>query len=47
MKVGISVGVDVTKIDKARLVQGKYLNLTTFVDLQNKDKPMIRICKLP
>lgn len=38
MKVGISVGVDVTKIDKARLVQGKYLNLTTFVDLQNKDK---------
>ena len=42
MKVGISVSIDVTSIDKARLVNhtnGKvYLNMTTFVDTENKDK---------
>jgi len=41
MKVGIEVRIDVTKIDKARLFKGKkgtYLNLTTFVDLENVDE---------
>ena len=40
-KVGISVRIDVTKIDKSRLFKGEkgtYLNLTTFVDLDNKDQ---------
>lgn len=39
MKLGISVKIDVTKIDKARLFTGKngnkYLDMTTFVDLDN------------
>jgi hypothetical protein len=41
MKVGIEVRIDVTKIEKARLYQGqkgKYLTMTTFVDLDNKDE---------
>lgn len=41
MKVGISVKIDVTKIDKSRLFKGEkgtYLDLTTFVDLDNKDQ---------
>lgn len=41
MKKGISVRIDVTKIDKSRLFQGKkgtYLDLTTFVDLDEKDQ---------
>ena len=41
MKVGIEVSIDVTKIDKARLFQGKkgkYLTMTTFVDLNQKDQ---------
>ena len=40
-KVGISIKLDVTKIDKARLFQGEkgtYLDLTTFVDLDSKDQ---------
>lgn len=40
-KVGISISIDVTKIDKSRLFQGQkgtYLDLTTFVDLDNKDQ---------
>ena len=40
-KAGISVRIDVTKIDKARLFKGEkgtYLDLTTFVDLANKDQ---------
>ena len=35
MKVGLSIKLDVTKIDKARLFQGAkgtYLDLTTFID---------------
>ena len=35
MKIGLSVRIDVTKIDKARLyagAKGTYLDLTTFVD---------------
>ncbi len=38
MKLGISIKLDVTKIDKSRIFQGtkgKYLDLTTFVDLDN------------
>ena len=41
MKVGIEVQIDVTKIQKERLYQGKkgnYLTLTTFVDLDNVDQ---------
>jgi hypothetical protein len=40
-KIGLSVRIDVTKIDKKRLYQGAkgtYLNLTTFVDLDNTDQ---------
>lgn len=40
-KVGISVRVDVTKIDKQRLYKGEkgtYLDMTTFIDLDNKDQ---------
>lgn len=38
MKLGISLKIDVTKIDKARIFEGKkgkYIDLTTFVDLNN------------
>ena len=41
MKVGISIRIDVTKIDKTRLYKGEkgtYLELTTFVVLDNKDQ---------
>ena len=41
MKIGLSVKIDVTKIDKARLYQGAkgtYLDLTTFVELDEKDQ---------
>ena len=41
MKVGISVKIDVSKIDKARLFKGEkgiYLDATTFVDLDNLDQ---------
>ena len=41
MKIGLSVKIDVTKIDKARLHQGKkgtYLDLTTFVDTETVDQ---------
>ena len=37
MKIGLSIKVDVTKIDKARLHEGKkgtYLDLTTFIDTE-------------
>ena len=40
-KVGISISIDVTKIDKSRLFVGKkgtYLDLTTFVDIDNQDQ---------
>jgi len=40
-RVGLSVRVDVTKIDKERLYKGKkgtYLDLVTFVDLDNRDQ---------
>jgi hypothetical protein len=41
MKVGISVRIDVTKIDKSRLykgAKGTYLDLTTFVDTDTADQ---------
>jgi len=41
MKIGISIKIDVTKIDKARLFQGKkgkYLDLTTFIDVDEKNQ---------
>jgi len=41
MKIGISVKIDVTKIDKSRLFRGEkgtYLDLTTFIDLDQKDQ---------
>lgn len=41
-KVGVSLSIDVTKIQKERLVAGqkggKWLNATIFVDLDDKDK---------
>ena len=41
MKIGISISIDVSKIDKARLFKGKkgtYMDLTAFIDLDNKDQ---------
>lgn len=41
MKVGINVRIDVTKIDKSRLykgAKGTYLDLSTYVDTENKDQ---------
>ena len=41
MKIGISIRIDVTKIDKARLyagAKGTYLDLTTFIDTDNPDQ---------
>jgi len=38
MKIGVSLKIDVSKIDKARLFQGKkgtYLDATAFIDLDN------------
>ena len=40
-KIGVSIKLDVTKIDKSRLFKGEkgtYLDLTTFVDLDNVDQ---------
>ncbi len=41
MKVGINVKIDVTKIDKSRLykgAKGTYLDLSTYIDTENKDQ---------
>lgn len=41
MKLGLSIRLDVTKIEKARLFKGQkgtYLDLTTFVDVNEKDQ---------
>ena len=41
MKLGINVSIDVTKIDKARIHEGKkgkYIDLTTFIDTDNADQ---------
>jgi len=40
-KLGISIKIDVSKIDKARLfkgAKGTYLDLTTFIDTDNVDQ---------
>lgn len=40
-KVGVSLKLDVTKIDKARLFKGEkgvYLDATVFIDLDDKDQ---------
>ena len=40
-KYGVSVRIDVSKIDKSRLFKGEkgtYLDLTTFIDTENTDK---------
>ena len=41
MKIGISISIDVTKIDKERLfngAKGVYLDLTTFIETENADQ---------
>ena len=41
MKLGISIKIDVTKIDKARIFEGKkgkYIDLSTFIDLEKEDE---------
>lgn len=41
MKIGISIKIDVTKIEKARLFKGQkgtYLDLTTFIDTETVDQ---------
>jgi hypothetical protein len=41
MKIGVSIKIDVSKIDKARLFQGAkgtYLDLTTFIDIDQLDQ---------
>lgn len=40
-KLGVSVRIDVSKIDKSRLfkgAKGTYLDLTTFIDTENEGK---------
>lgn len=40
-KIGISASIDVTKIDKSKLVQGRkgtYLNITAFINLSEVDQ---------
>lgn len=40
-KLGLSIKIDVTKIDKSRLFKGEkgtYLNLTTIIDTENQDQ---------
>ena len=41
MKIGLSIKIDVTKIDKARLFQGQkgtYLDATVFIDIDELDQ---------
>jgi hypothetical protein len=40
-KIGITISIDVTKIDKTRLFKGKkgvYMDVTTFIDTDNPDQ---------
>ena len=40
-KIGMNISIDVTKIDKAHLIEGKkgkYLNLTAFINLDEEDQ---------
>lgn len=41
MKVGVSISINMDKIEEFRLFKGKkgtYLNMTTFIDVDNKDQ---------
>ena len=41
MKIGLNVRINVSKIDKSKLYKGEkgvYLNMTTFVDLDQEDE---------
>lgn len=41
MKIGVELKIDVTKIEKARLFQGKkgkYLTMTAFIDIEQEDQ---------
>jgi hypothetical protein len=41
MKIGVSLKIDVTNIDKSRLFagqKGKYLDATVFIDIDQKDQ---------
>ena len=41
MKIGVNISIDVTKIDKARIVEGKkgkYIDVTAFIDLDEQDE---------
>jgi len=41
MKIGVSIKIDVSKIDKSRLFKGEkgtYLDLTTFIDTSKSDQ---------
>jgi single-stranded DNA-binding protein len=41
MKIGMTISIDVTKIDKTRLFKGKkgtYMDLTTFIDTDTADQ---------
>lgn len=41
MKIGLSVRIDVSKIEKERLYKGEkgtYLDLSTYIDMDNKDQ---------
>ena len=41
MKIGVNLKIDVTKIDKSRLFNGEkgtYLDLSTFIDIDNLDQ---------
>ena len=41
MKIGVELSIDVTKIEKARIFEGKkgkYLTMTTFIDIDQKDQ---------
>lgn len=41
MKIGVSISIDVTKIEKSRIIDGKkgrYLSLTTFIDTAQADQ---------
>ena len=41
MQIRVNVSIDVTKIEKERLykgAKGTYLNLTTYLDLDEKDQ---------
>lgn len=41
MKIGVSLKIDVSKIDKARLYKGEkgtYLNATAFIEVDEKDQ---------